>query len=92
MRCSSVSPQPNIMVAVVRMPSACAVRCTSIHSGVALQPADAVAHAIVQNLRAAAGDGIETRIAQAGDGVAQAQAADFGDVGDLRRGEAVQVM
>src|ERR1039457_7004562 len=34
MRCSSVSPQPNIMVAVVRSPSACAVRCTSIHSEV----------------------------------------------------------
>ena len=32
MRCSMVSPQPNIMVAVVRMPSGCAVRCTSIHS------------------------------------------------------------
>ena len=32
MRCSRVSPQPNIMVAVVRMPSWCAVRCTSIHS------------------------------------------------------------
>ena len=34
MRCSMVSPQPNIMVAVVRMPSECAVRCTSIHSWV----------------------------------------------------------
>src|ERR1039458_8505546 len=53
--------------------------------GRALEPADAVADAIVQNLRAAAGDGIDTRVAQAGDGVAQTQAADFGDVGNLRR-------
>src|SRR5580658_5862561 len=34
MRCSIVSPQPNIMVAVVRMPSEWAVRCTSIQSSV----------------------------------------------------------
>jgi hypothetical protein len=58
---------------------------------VALKPADAVPDPIVQNLRAAAGDGVEARVAQPGDGVAQAQAADFGDVGNLRRGEAMQV-
>ncbi len=50
----------------------------------ALQAADAMAHGVVQNFGAAAGDGIEAGIAQARDGVAQAEAADFGDVGDLR--------
>ena len=59
--------------------------------GRALEPADAVADAVVQDLRAAAGDGVETRVAQAGNGVAQAQPADFGDVGNLRRGKAMQV-
>ena len=50
-----------------------------------------MAHGVVQNLRAAAGDGIQARIAQPRDGVAQAQAADLRDVGHLRRGEAVQM-
>src|SRR6478752_4797864 len=34
MRCSNVSPTPNIMVAVVHMPSLCAVRCTLSQSSV----------------------------------------------------------
>src|SRR6185437_6965216 len=34
MRCSNFSPTPNIMVAVVRMPSWCAVRCTLSQSSV----------------------------------------------------------
>ena len=50
-----------------------------------------MAHGIVQDFGAAAGDGIEAGIPQARDSVAQAEAADFGDVGDLRRGEAVQM-
>ena len=78
MRCSIVSPQPNIIVAVVRMPSWCAVRCTSIHSlRAALQAADAMAHCVVENLGAAAGNRIEAGIAQPGDRVAQATAADL---------------
>ena len=57
--------------------------------GAALQTADAVPDRVIQNLGAAAGDGIETRIAQPGDGVPQRQPADFGDVRDFGRGEAV---
>ena len=65
--------------------AACAVRCTSIHSCVrALQAADAVAHGVVQNLGAAAGNRIEAGIAQPRDRVAQDEPADLGDVGDLR--------
>jgi hypothetical protein len=33
-RCASVSPTPNIMVAVVRMPRPCAASCTSTHFSV----------------------------------------------------------
>src|SRR5580693_8341296 len=44
---------------------------------------------VVEDFGAAAGDGIETRVAQTGDGVAQRKAAYFGDVRDLGRGEAV---
>ena len=50
-----------------------------------------MAHGVVEDLGAAAGDGVEAGIAEARDGVAQADAADFGDVGDFGRGEAVQV-
>ena len=92
MRCSSVSPQPNIMVAVVRIPSWCAVRCTSIHScDRHFSRLMRWRTRVVENLRAAAGNRIEPGIAQARDGVAQADAADVGDVGHLGRGEAVQV-
>src|ERR1017187_199254 len=57
----------------------------------ALQAADALAHGVVQNFSAAAGDGVEAGIHQALNRVAQAEAADLGDVDDLRGGEAVQV-
>src|SRR5580658_7406856 len=46
-------------------------------------------NAVVENLGAAAGEGIEAGVAQARQGVANAQVADFGDVHNLRRGEAV---
>jgi hypothetical protein len=59
--------------------------------GVALQTADAMAHGVIEDLGAAAGNGIETGIHEALDGVAKTQAADVGDVGDFRRGQAVQV-
>ena len=55
----------------------------------ALQAADALPHVVVEDFGAAAGNGIETRVAQPGDGVAQDQPAHFGDVDDFRRGEAV---
>src|SRR6185312_9213054 len=57
--------------------------------GRAFQAADAATDVIIQNFRAAAGDGIEARIAQARQGIAQGQAAHFGDIDDLRRREAM---
>src|SRR5262252_11170356 len=59
--------------------------------GAALQTRDAMTHCIIENLRAAAGDGIETRVAQSRDRIAQAQSADFSDIRHLRRRKAVQV-
>ena len=41
--------------------------------GAALEAGDALAHIVVEDLGAAAGNGIEARIAEADDGVAQAQ-------------------
>ena len=48
-----------------------------------------MAHFVVQNLGAAAGQGIETRVAQTRQRVAERQAADFGDVHDLGGREAM---
>ena len=59
--------------------------------GQAFEPGDLVADFVVENFRAAAGNGIESGVAQARDGVANAQLAVFGDGNDLRRGVAVQV-
>src|SRR5271156_4816927 len=59
--------------------------------GQALQAGDFVAHFVVENFGAAAGDGIESGIAQAENGVANAEAAVLGDGDDLRGGVAVQV-
>ena len=58
--------------------------------GAALEARDAMAHLVVENLRAAAGDGIEARIAQAGDGVAQVEVGVLGDGQDFRGREAMQ--
>ena len=91
MRCSKVSPTPNIMVAVVRMPSWWAVRWTMQPVfGAALEAGDAVADFVVEDLGAAAGDGVEAGVAQAHDGVAHGEVAVFGDGEDLGRREAVQ--
>ena len=49
-----------------------------------LQTADPVANLIVQNLGSASGQGIESRVAQAGECISEAQAADFRDIDDLR--------
>ena len=46
---------------------------------------------VVKNFGAAAGDGIESGIAQFGDCVANCEAAVLGDSDDLRRGIAVQM-
>ncbi len=46
---------------------------------------------VVEDLRAAAGDGIQTRVAEPRDGVANRKPGHLGDVGDLGGGEAVQV-
>src|SRR5580700_4207335 len=48
-----------------------------------------MANTVVENLGAAAGEGIEAGVSQAGKGVANAQVADFRDVHNLRRGEAM---
>ncbi len=58
--------------------------------GAALEAGNAPAHIVVENLRAAAGDGIEARVAQANDGVAQGQIGILRDGQDFRRREAVQ--
>ena len=80
------------MVAVVRMPS---VVRRAMHRfpfvRFALQPRNAVAHFVVQNFSAAAGNGNEAGIAQARDRVAQRQSGNFRDAGDFRRRKAVQV-
>src|SRR5579871_1902909 len=59
--------------------------------GGALQPADAETHFVVENFRAAAGNGVETRGAQPDDGFANRESADFGDTSDFRRRETVQM-
>jgi len=51
---------------------------------VALKACNSLAHIVVENLRAAAGDGIKTRVAQANDGVAQ------GEIRILGNGEQLQ--
>ena len=59
--------------------------------GQALQAGDLVSDLVVENLGAAAGDGVESRVAQTENRVADAEAAVFGDGYDLGRGVAVQV-
>src|SRR5258707_890466 len=56
-----------------------------------LQPRNLEADFVIQNLRATTGDGIEPGIAQAADGVGNAQTADFREVNDLRSREAMQM-
>ena len=58
--------------------------------GAALQAGDALANFVVEDFGAAAGDGVESCVAQAGDGGAQVEFAVLGDGEDLRCGEAVQ--
>src|SRR5579871_6975026 len=58
---------------------------------VALQPADALPDRIVEDLSSAAGDRIEPRIPEAGNGFPQIQAADFRDIRYLGRREAMQM-
>jgi hypothetical protein len=59
--------------------------------GEAFQARDFVADFVVENFRAAAGNRIESGIAQARNRIAQAQIAVFGDRQNLRSGVAVQV-
>ena len=78
-------------MAVVRKPKL--VRCevdVDPLLGRALQAADALAHFFVQDLGAAAGDRVETGVAQAGDGRREVQPADLRDVLNLGRREAMQ--
>jgi hypothetical protein len=60
-------------------------------AGQAFQAGDFVADFVVENFRAAAGNGIEAGIAQAENRVANAEAAVFGDRDDLRRRIAMQM-
>ena len=90
-RCSMVSPTPNIMVAVVRMPRAWAVRWTSDPIlGAALEAGDAMADFVVEDFGAAAGDGVEAGVAEAGDGGAEVELGVLGDGENFGGGEAVQ--
>ncbi len=59
--------------------------------GGALQARDARANFVVEDFRAAAGNGVESGVAQARDGVAHGEAGNFGDAQNLRRRKAVQV-
>src|SRR5258706_4602974 len=59
--------------------------------GKAFEAGDLVADFVVENFSAAAGDGIESRIAQAENWVAKAEAAVLGDGDDLRIGIAMEV-
>jgi len=54
-----------------------------------LEAADAAPHIVVQDLGPAAGNRIEAGVPQPGDGVANTQLADLGNVHDLGRGETV---
>src|SRR5207302_1810439 len=56
-----------------------------------LQATDAVTHGVVENLRSAAGNGIEPGVTQARDGIADGESADLGDVSDLGRRKTVAV-
>ena len=80
------------MVAVVRRPSECATRCTSSQSSlVHFRRAILRANFVVENFRAAAGNGLQTGVHQALDGFADAEFADFRDAQNFRRGKTVQV-
>jgi len=59
--------------------------------GEAFEARDFVADFVVENFGAAAGDGIESGVPQAENGVADAEVAVFGDGDDLRCGVAVQM-
>ena len=79
------------MVAVVRMPEL--VR-GAMHAhpvlGVALEARNAMPHFVVENLCAAAGNGIQAGIAQARDRVAQVEVRVLGDGQHFRSRQAVQ--
>ena len=58
--------------------------------GAALEAGDAFADVVVENFGAAAGDGVEAGVAEAGDGGAQVEFAVLGDGEDFGCGEAVE--
>ncbi len=58
--------------------------------GAALEAGDALADVVVEDFGAAAGDGVEAGVAQAGDGGAQIEVGVLGDGEDFRGGEAVE--
>ena len=58
--------------------------------GAALEAGDSDSHVVVEDLCAAAGNGVESGVAQAGDGGAQIEVGILGDGQDLRGREAVQ--
>ena len=59
--------------------------------GGAFQAGNAGADFVVENFSAAAGNGFQACIAEAGDRVADAERGNFGDADDFRSGEAVQM-
>src|SRR6185437_12857382 len=58
--------------------------------GSSFEAGDALADIVVENFRAASGNGIESGIAQANDGVAHGEVAVFGDGQNFRGGKAVE--
>ncbi len=57
----------------------------------AFEAGDLAADFVVENFRAAAGDGLQARVLETLNGVADGEFADFGDADNFRSGETVQV-
>ena len=92
MRSASVSMWPNIMVQVERPPSWCQTRWTSSHSSVRhLLTVNGLAHAIDEDLAAAAGQAAHAGVLEPLQHLAQRQLVELVEVPDFRRAEGVQV-
>ena len=92
MRSASVSPMPYIMVTDVFIPSLCA----SLHDlepaiGAGLLLRDEVAHALHEDLAAAAGNRVEPGLHQLADDVARVHAERLREEVDFARAEPVDV-
>ena len=92
MRSASVSPMPYIIVTDVFIPSWCAISMiSSQRSAPAFFLRDQIAHALDEDLAAAAGDRVEPGLHQLADDVARVHAERLGEEVDFARAEAVDV-